>query len=56
MFFSLDLPFNEWHQCISGFYEEQVRYPFRIIGQAREDAYVWDGGRQDTEEIVNWVG
>ena len=28
----------------------------RIIGQAREYAYVWDGWRQDAEEIVNWVG
>jgi len=35
------------------FYEEQVRYAFRVIGQGREDAYMWDGWREDTEEIFN---
>lgn len=38
------------------FYEEQVRYAFRVIGQGREDAYMWDGWREDTEETFNWVG
>ena len=35
------------------FYEEQVRYAFRVIGQGREDAYMWDGWREDTEETFN---
>ena len=38
------------------FYEEQVRYAFRVIGQGLEDAYMWDGWREDTEETFNWVG
>jgi uncharacterized protein len=38
------------------FYEEQVRYAFRVIGQGREDAYMWDGWREDTEETFNWAG
>lgn len=30
------------------FYEEQVRYAFRIIAQNREDAYLWDGWKKGT--------
>ena len=33
------------------FYEELVRYAFRVISQEREDAYLWDGWQDDTEEI-----
>ncbi len=32
------------------FYEEQVRYAFRVIAQGREDAYLWDGWEDETEE------
>ena len=35
------------------FYEEQVRYAFMVIGLGREDAYMWDGWREDTEETFN---
>lgn len=38
------------------FYEEQVRYAFRVIGQGREDAYLWDGWQEETEETFHWVG
>ncbi len=30
------------------FYEEQVRYAFRVIAQGREDAYLWDGWKEGT--------
>jgi uncharacterized protein len=33
------------------FYEEQVRYAFRVIADGRVDAYLWDGwdkGMKDT--------
>lgn len=33
------------------FYEEQVRYAFRVIAQGREEAYLWDGWDAETEEI-----
>jgi len=33
------------------FYEEQVRYAFRVIAQGREAAYLWDGWDEQTEEI-----
>lgn len=36
-----------------GFYEEQVRYAFRVIAAQREDAYLWDGWRDETEETFN---
>jgi len=32
------------------FYEEQVRYAFRVIAQGRENAYLWDGWQEETEE------
>lgn len=32
------------------FYEEQVRYALRIIAQGREEAYLWDGWQEETEE------
>ncbi|MCX5710973.1 MAG: peptide-modifying radical SAM enzyme CbpB [Candidatus Omnitrophica bacterium] len=31
-----------------GFYEEQVRYAFRLIADNKEDAYLWDGWDKDT--------
>jgi uncharacterized protein len=38
------------------FYEEQVRYAFRVIGQKREDAYLWDEWQEETEAAFQWVG
>lgn len=32
------------------FYEEQVRYAFRVIAQGLEEAYLWDGWEEETEE------
>ncbi len=31
------------------FYEEQVRYAFRLIADGREDAFLWDGWDKDTK-------
>lgn len=33
------------------FYEEQVRYAFRVIAEGRENAYMWDGWEDETEEF-----
>ena len=33
-----------------GFYEEQVRYAFRVLASGREDAYLWDDWEEETEE------
>ena len=38
------------------FYEEQVRYAFRVIANGREDAYLWDGYKDETEESFCWAG
>ncbi len=35
------------------FYEEQVRYAFRVIAQGREEAFLWDGWNEETEESFN---
>ncbi len=32
------------------FYEEQVRYAFRLIADGKEEAYLWDGWDKDTAE------
>jgi uncharacterized protein len=32
------------------FYEEQVRYAFRVIAEGREEAYLWDGWGDETVE------
>lgn len=32
------------------FYEEQVRYVFRVIARGREEAYLWDGFHDETED------
>ncbi|MFZ2446601.1 MAG: peptide-modifying radical SAM enzyme CbpB [Syntrophobacteraceae bacterium] len=37
------------------FYEEQVRYAFRVIAQGREEAYLWDGWQEETEESFKLV-
>jgi uncharacterized protein len=37
------------------FYEEQVRYAFRVIANGREDTYMWDGYKDETEESFCWV-
>ncbi len=29
------------------FYEEQVRYAFRVIADDRQDSYLWDGWERD---------
>lgn len=36
------------------FFEEQVRHAFRIIAQQREDAYLWDSWRSETEMSYCW--
>lgn len=36
------------------FYEDQVRYAFRIIAHGREDAYLWDSWQEETEESYCW--
>lgn len=33
------------------FYEEQVRYAFRVIARGEEKHYLWDGWDEETEEI-----
>ena len=37
------------HYC--EFYEELVRYAFRVIADGNEDAYLWDDWREETEEV-----
>lgn len=37
------------------FYEEQVRYAFRVLAQGREDAYLWDTWRDETLESFKFV-
>jgi uncharacterized protein len=37
------------------FYEEVVRYAFRVIASEREDAYLWDGWQEETDESFSWV-
>lgn len=37
------------------FYEELVRYAFRVIAFGREDAYLWDGWKNETEVTYNWT-
>ncbi len=32
------------------FYEEQVRYAFRVIADGKEDAYLWDGWDRETKD------
>jgi uncharacterized protein len=32
------------------FYEEQARYAFRVIAEGREDAFLWDGWKEGTEQ------
>jgi uncharacterized protein len=32
------------------FYEEQVRYAFRVIAQGREAAYLWEDWQEETVE------
>lgn len=35
------------------FYEEQVRYAFRLIADGKEEAYLWDGWDKDTKTTFN---
>lgn len=37
------------------FYEEQVRYAFRVLAESREDAYLWDGWQEETEETFRLI-
>ncbi|MBW2014289.1 MAG: peptide-modifying radical SAM enzyme CbpB [Deltaproteobacteria bacterium] len=37
------------------FYEEQVRYAFKVIAHKREDAYLWDGWKDETEITYNYA-
>ncbi len=39
--------------CFCEFYEEQVRYVFRLIADGKEDAYLWDGWDRDTKSTFN---
>jgi uncharacterized protein len=36
------------------FYEEQVRYAFRLIADGREGAYLWDGWDRGTRSTFEW--
>jgi uncharacterized protein len=36
------------------FYEEQVRYAFRLIADGRERAYLWDGWDRGTKRTFEW--
>jgi uncharacterized protein len=36
------------------FYEEQVRYAFRLIADGREAAYLWDGWDRGTKSTFEW--
>ncbi len=36
------------------FYEEQVRYAFRVIASGRETAYLWDSWLEETAEVFSW--
>jgi uncharacterized protein len=38
-----------------GFYEEQVRYAFRVIARGQEEAYLWDGWQEETESSFLWA-
>lgn len=38
------------------FYEEQVRYAFRIIADGKADAYLWDGWDKDMKDTFNIDG
>ncbi len=35
------------------FYEEQVRYAFRVLARGHEGAFLWDGWEEETEETFN---
>lgn len=35
------------------FYEEQVRYAFRVIARGEEKAYLWEGWEEETEEVFD---
>jgi uncharacterized protein len=37
------------------FYEEQVRYAFRVIASGRENVYMWDGWNEETEVTFNFT-
>ena len=39
-------------RALCEFYEEQVRYAFRLIADGRLDAFLWDGWKDGLEEIV----
>jgi uncharacterized protein len=36
------------------FYEEQVRYAFRLIADEKVDAYLWDGWDQGMQQAFAW--
>ncbi|MCK8603192.1 peptide-modifying radical SAM enzyme CbpB [Desulfoferrobacter suflitae] len=37
------------------FYEEQVRYAFRVIAAGAEQAYLWDGWQEESEPSFCWI-
>ena len=36
------------------FYQDQVRYAFKLIAQGREELYLWDTYKEETNEILNF--
>lgn len=38
-----------------GFYEEQVRYAFRLIADGIADDYLWDGWDDETDTVFNYA-
>ena len=45
----------EYTGAFCEFYEEQVRYAFRLIADGREDAYLWDGWDEGVETALDVV-
>ena len=37
------------------FFEEQVRYAFRLIAQKQEEAFLWENWLENTEESFRWI-
>ena len=35
------------------FYEEQVRYAFRLIADGKEEGYLWDGWDKDMTDTLD---
>jgi len=35
------------------FYEEQVRFAFRVIADKKQDAFLWDDWAKDTRKVFD---